>query len=167
MTRPKILRNFRSARAASVLGFVEIEPVLEKRRNSSLLVSIRRRKNAAYWPMGNMLVSSLPQTRQIGSLTTSPPLQFHLILSYRFRFSLQVRFRSSYQTKPYPPGYSNLNSGRDTLELLSIVRTLPNAPDAFHGFSFAGGFCYCSLRRNEPERQGSQESLNQRPPLLA
>jgi hypothetical protein len=57
-----------------------------------------------------------------------------------------------------------LKPERNTLELLSIVRTLPNAPDAYHDFSFADGCGDRNRWHNEPEHAGSQESLNQRAP---
>ena len=61
--------------------------------------------------------------------------------------------------------YSLANMGCDTLEKLSIVRTLPNAPDFFL-CRFAVGSVGClSLRRHGAVCPGAQESLNLLSPL--
>ena len=46
---------------------------------------------------------------------------------------------SSYQTNPHPARYSGLRTDRATLEKLSIVRTLPNAPDLYFRNAAVGG----------------------------
>ncbi len=69
---------------------------------------------------------------------------------------------SNYQTNPNPARYSDVRADRATLEKLSIVRTLPNAPDPSIR-SLAGdsaghpGRCYAGRAF-----AGSQESFRKR-----
>ena len=65
---------------------------------------------------------------------------------------------SNYQTNLYPLGYSGLRTGRDTLEKLSIVRTLPNAPDVYIRFLVFGCMGFLIRRCHGPGDTGSQES---------
>jgi hypothetical protein len=51
---------------------------------------------------------------------------------------------SSYQTNPHPARYSGLRTERATLEKLSIVRTLPYAPDLCIRNAAMGGVGYFS-----------------------
>ena len=60
-----ILPIFFNARTGSVAARMGIESARENSRNSSCVVSMRRRKNSAYFPTGRMLVSEFPQTRHV------------------------------------------------------------------------------------------------------
>jgi hypothetical protein len=69
---------------------------------------------------------------------------------------------SNYQTNPHPGRYSETSADRDRLEKLSIVRTLPNAPD-FYLRLFAVGSVGCpSCRFPGQARAGPRESVSDR-----
>gem|GEM_PF-7123627 len=69
---------------------------------------------------------------------------------------------SYYQTKPYPSGYSNHELDWVTLEKLSIVRTLRDAPDAIIRFRSVGGWGWFSHCFRSWGHQGSQEVYGSR-----
>jgi hypothetical protein len=69
---------------------------------------------------------------------------------------------SNYQTNPHPARHSEVRTDRARLEKLSIVRTLPNAPDLYLRFRAGGSVCCLSRRFRGKACAGSQESLNQR-----
>jgi hypothetical protein len=72
-----------------------------------------------------------------------------------------ISVASNYQTSPYPAEHSDARTDQDRLELLSIVRTLPNAPDVYIRFLVVvGSMGYLIRRCHGPGFSGSQESLN-------
>jgi hypothetical protein len=66
---------------------------------------------------------------------------------------------SSYQTNPHPARYLEARTDRARLEKLSIVRTLPNAPDLYLRISAVGSFD-CHGRLTGKAHPGTQESCS-------
>jgi len=67
---------------------------------------------------------------------------------------------SNYQTNPHPPRYSDVRTDRATLEKLSIVRTLPNAPDVYLRFVAHVGVRRLGRRFIARARAGAQEGCS-------